>query len=193
MASSLDEQLDLVSLGNQMGVGISDIVGSLNALVELNGLPADPSALITGDSSLNDFVDALDFGESVDTGAMLGAFTNPCAVLGGLGEAAQAICDDPSSPIEAALAALQSTADEIESVVGEVDAAIDGTITTTLGGIQSTVNSIDSVVDDIEDATDDIESIVRGIDRNLDAFCEMTDDLGYFLDWFLDRDINCPF
>lgn len=193
MASSLDEQLDLVSLGNQMGVGISDIVGSLNALVELNGLPADLSALITGDSSLNDFVDALDFGESVDTDAMLGAFTNPCTVLGGLGEAAQAICDDPSSPIEAALAALQSTADEIESVVGEVDAAIDGTITTTLGGIQSTVNSIDSVVDDIEDATDDIESIVRGIDRNLDAFCEMTDDLGYFLDWFLDRDINCPF
>jgi flagellin-like hook-associated protein FlgL len=193
LASSLDEQLDLVSLGNQMGVGISDIVGSLNALVELNGLPADLSALITGDSSLNDFVDALDFGESVDTDAMLGAFTNPCTVLGGLGEAAQAICDDPSSPIEAALAALQSTADEIESVVGEVDAAIDGTITTTLGGIQSTVNSIDSVVDDIEDATDDIESIVRGIDRNLDAFCEMTDDLGYFLDWFLDRDINCPF
>ena len=55
------------------------------------------------------------------------------------------------------------------------------------------MNSIDSVVDDIEDATDDIESIVRGIDRNLDAFCEMTDDLGYLLDWFLDRDINCPF
>ena len=176
-----------------MGVGISDIVGSLNALVELNGLPADPSALITGDSSLNDLVDALDFGESVDTDAMLGAFTNPCAALGGLGEAAHAICDDPSSPIEAALAALQSTADEIESVVGEVDAAIDVTITTTLGGIQSTVNSIDSVVDDIEDATDDIESIVRGIDRNLDAFCEMTDDLGYLLDWFLDCDIHCPF
>ena len=69
MASSLDEQLDLVSLGNQMGVGISDIVGSLNALVELNGLPADPSALITGDSSLNDFVDALDFG-SLSTRAL---------------------------------------------------------------------------------------------------------------------------
>lgn len=124
LASAMGSPQDLVSYAGQMGLEISDIVGSIEALVQLDGLPSNPTALVTGDIALDGFADALDFGEAVDTSVMLGVFTDPCGELSGLGSVAAEICDNIDTSLVDSIAFIEGTVADVESTVDDVESIL---------------------------------------------------------------------
>ena len=189
---------ELVIMASEFGLDISDMAAAMDGLAGLGELAADPTSLFTGDGDVGDLVAAISYGDLMDTDSLLAAFTDPCDATTGLGAAASDICSAIDTTLADAVLLTQTTVDGMELVVDEIALGIDYTVDA-VDDIIDTVTDIDAATESIEDIVDGIESSVstiiskiNSLSSDLDAFCEMTDDIGWLLGWFDFADVDCP-